>query len=117
MGFWRRLASKESPRPPRRSSSGRSSTAADSLATLILNRLRQDGDLEEGISPNYLVRNWPPAFKEWSIKSVRDAFFASPQKISLKVGVTSAEGISDQKVEETKVSLRELGLDDEIDVG
>jgi hypothetical protein len=25
------------------------------------------------------VRNWPPAFKEWSTKSVRDAFYASPQ--------------------------------------
>ena len=31
------------------------------------------------MSPNFLVRNWPPAFKEWSTKSVRDAFFASPQ--------------------------------------
>ncbi|MBI4469429.1 MAG: hypothetical protein HY650_08930 [Acidobacteria bacterium] len=30
-------------------------------------------------SPNLLVRNWPPAFTEWSTKSVRDAFFASPQ--------------------------------------
>jgi len=46
---------------------------------LILNRLRQDGDVEEGISPNFLVRNWPPAFKEWSTKSARNAFFASPQ--------------------------------------
>jgi len=26
--------------------------------------LRQDGDLETGISPNFLIRNWPPAFKE-----------------------------------------------------
>ena len=31
------------------------------------------------MSPNFLVRNWPPAFKEWSTKAVRDAFFASPQ--------------------------------------
>jgi hypothetical protein len=39
-----------------------------------------DGDLEtKQISPSFLVRNWPPAFKEWSTKSVRDAFFASPQ--------------------------------------
>src|SRR5947207_622037 len=38
------------------------------------------GDLEtKGISPSFLIRNWPPAFKEWSTKSVRDAFFASPQ--------------------------------------
>lgn len=55
------------------------SSAADSLTALILGRLRQDGDLEEGVSPNFLVRNWPPAFKEWSTKAVRDAFFASPQ--------------------------------------
>lgn len=55
------------------------SSAAETMVTYILNRLRQDGDVEENISPNFLVRNWPPAFKEWSTKSVRDAFFASPQ--------------------------------------
>lgn len=54
------------------------SSAADSITSLIVNRLQQDGDLETGISPNFLVRNWPPAFKEWSTKSVRDAFYASP---------------------------------------
>jgi hypothetical protein len=26
--------------------------------------LQQDDDLETGISPNFLIRNWPPAFKE-----------------------------------------------------
>jgi len=31
------------------------------------------------ISPNFLVRQWPPAFTEWSTKAVRDAFFASPK--------------------------------------
>jgi hypothetical protein len=31
-----------------------------------------------GASSAFLVRNWPPAFKEWSTKAVRDAFFASP---------------------------------------
>jgi hypothetical protein len=55
------------------------SSAADSLVTLILKRLRQDGDIADGVSPNFLTRNWSPAFKEWSTKSVRDAFFASPQ--------------------------------------
>ncbi len=55
------------------------SSAADTIVTFILNRLRKDGDMEEGVSPNFLVRNWPPAFTEWSTKSVRDAFFASPQ--------------------------------------
>ena len=54
------------------------SSAADTLITLILNRLRQDGDVEKEVSPNFLVRNWP-AFTEWSTKSVRDAFFASPK--------------------------------------
>jgi hypothetical protein len=55
------------------------SSAADSMVAFIINRLRQDGDLESGISPNFLVRNWPPALKEWPTKSVRDAFYASPQ--------------------------------------
>jgi hypothetical protein len=55
------------------------SSAAPSIVELILNRLRQDGDIEEAVSPNFLARNWPPAFKEWSTKAVRDAFFASPQ--------------------------------------
>lgn len=54
------------------------SSSAESLTGLMLSRLRQDGDLEDGISPNFLVRNWPPAFKEWNTKGVRDAFFASP---------------------------------------
>jgi Protein of unknown function (DUF499) len=55
------------------------SSAAPSLTALILERLVQEGDLVDAISPNFLGRNWPPAFREWSTKSVRDAFFASPQ--------------------------------------
>ena len=55
------------------------SSAAPSLVDLIINRLRQEGDLEAAMSPSFLARNWPPAFKEWSTKSARDAFFASPQ--------------------------------------
>ncbi|WP_254175247.1 ATP-binding protein [Planktothrix pseudagardhii] len=55
------------------------SSGATSLVGLILNRLRQDGDVEDQISPRFLIRNWSGAFKEWSTKSVRDAFFASPQ--------------------------------------
>jgi len=54
------------------------SSAAENLVTLVLNRLRQDGEIEKEISPNFIVRNWPPAFIEWSTKSLRDAFFASP---------------------------------------
>ncbi|MBI2926623.1 MAG: ATP-binding protein [Verrucomicrobia bacterium] len=55
------------------------SSAAADIVTLILSRLRSDGDLETGIAPSFVIRNWPPAFKEWSTKAVRDAFFASPQ--------------------------------------
>ena len=29
-------------------------------------------------SPSFLRRNWSPAFKEWSTRSIRDAFYASP---------------------------------------
>ena len=55
------------------------SGSADSLLTSLINRLRQDGDISEGISPSFLVSNWPPAFTEWSTKSVKNAFFASPK--------------------------------------
>jgi hypothetical protein len=48
------------------------------MTQLLLNRLRQDGELEETIHPRFLHRNWSPAFTEWSTKAVRDAFFASP---------------------------------------
>lgn len=54
------------------------SSAADSPISNILNRLSTDGDVEKGVSPNFLVRNWPPAFKEWATRSVRDIFYASP---------------------------------------
>ncbi|MFQ5455304.1 MAG: ATP-binding protein [Nitrospirota bacterium] len=54
------------------------SSAAENIVTMVLDRLRQAGEVERDISPNFLVRNWPPAFVEWNTKSVRDAFFASP---------------------------------------
>ena len=37
-------------------------------------------------------------------------------KISLKVEIAPEGGISSQKLEETKVALRELGLGNEVDV-
>ncbi len=55
------------------------SSAAPDLATLVLNHLRQTDDLVTGVSPSFLTKHWPPAFTEWATKSVRDAFFASPQ--------------------------------------
>ena len=54
------------------------SSASDTIVTYIIERLRKDGEVEKDISPNLLIRNWNPAFKEWSTKAVRDAFFASP---------------------------------------
>jgi hypothetical protein len=54
------------------------SSAANSLVELILTRLDNDGELTKIVSPNQFVRNWPGTFKEWSTKSVRDAFYASP---------------------------------------
>jgi hypothetical protein len=54
------------------------SSAAETPLTKIFDRLAADGDVEKGVSPNFLARNWPPAFKEWSTKAVRDAFYASP---------------------------------------
>ena len=56
------------------------SSAAPSIGQLIIERLVQAGDIEDtGVSPRFLVANWPPAFKEWNTRSVRDAFFASPK--------------------------------------
>ena len=74
------------------------SSQAPGMVKLIVERLRQDGDIEAGISPNFLVRNWPPAFTEWGTKAVRDAFFASPQFPRLLNGdvvkETIARGVS-----------------------
>jgi hypothetical protein len=55
------------------------SSAARTLVDLYLLQLRQKDIITSSISPNFLVKNWPPAFIEWSTRSVRDAFFASPQ--------------------------------------
>lgn len=54
------------------------SSAAETLTALIVNRLRQTDEIADGVSPNTLIRNWSPAFTEWSTKAIRDAFFASP---------------------------------------
>ncbi|MDQ2776099.1 MAG: hypothetical protein M3Y57_14460, partial [Acidobacteriota bacterium] len=60
------------------SSVGQGQSADASLVGFIVNRLKQDGDISEGISPKFLVRNWSGAHKEWSTKAVKDAVFASP---------------------------------------
>ena len=54
------------------------SSAASTLIQFIVNELVHLDEIQNGISPNLLARNWPPAFQEWSTKAVRDAFYASP---------------------------------------
>jgi len=54
------------------------SSAGETIMSLILQRLRQDGEVEKALSSRILVANWPPAFAEWSTKAVREAVFASP---------------------------------------
>lgn len=68
-----------------------SSGADNNPLSYVLHRLSTDGDIEKGVSPNFLMRNWPPAFKEWSTKSVRDAFYASP----MFPRILNAEAIKD----------------------
>ncbi len=55
------------------------SSSASSLTQSIVNQLRKSDEIVDTASPRFLVRNWSPAFREWSTKAVRDAFFASPQ--------------------------------------
>ena len=66
------------------------SSSADSLPGLILKHLIDAGDVEKGVSPNFLIRKWP-GFVEWSTKSVRDAFYASP----LFPRLLNAEGVKE----------------------
>lgn len=54
------------------------SSAARTIVDLYLLQLKQKDIITSSISPNFLVKNWPPAFSIWSTRSVRDAFFASP---------------------------------------
>lgn len=69
------------------------SSASPSLVLYILKSLRDAGELVEAVSPSFLLRNWPPAFKEqgWPTKQVRDAFFSSPAFPR----ITKAEGVKE----------------------
>ena len=74
------------------------SSATSSIVDLIITRLKRDDLVVIEPSSNFVIRNWPPAFKEWSTKAVRDAFFASPQFPRLlnpeSVKETIAKGVS-----------------------
>jgi len=74
------------------------SSAAESMAGLILTRLRQDDEAVEAVNPNFLIRNWPPALTEWGTRALRDTFFASPLfprlLVADKLKETIARGVS-----------------------
>jgi|GEM_PF-3286672 len=108
------------------------SSQAATLVEVILKRLREDGDIEKSISPNFLARKWP-GFKEWSTKAVRDAFFASPEFPRLLnadgVKETIARGVSqnilayvgkrpdghyDPFIFEREMSLQEVEISDDV---
>jgi len=74
------------------------SSAASSMPDLIISKLKRDDLVVEFVTPNFLARNWSHAFKEWSTKAVRDAFFASPKFPRLSnpdsIKETIARGVS-----------------------
>lgn len=55
------------------------SSAAKTLLEFLIDSLKKEDEVTDYIQPRKLATNWPPAFKEWSIKQVRDAVYASPQ--------------------------------------
>jgi len=74
------------------------SSAAESLLSLILSRLMQEGDLEPKVGADWLARHWPSGLAEWSTKSIRCAFFAAPEFPRLSdpesLRSTIADGVS-----------------------
>jgi hypothetical protein len=57
------------------------SSSSETITSFILGKLRDLSLLSYTIAPKFIVRHWPPAFKdrEWSSKAVKDAFYSSPQ--------------------------------------
>ncbi|MBN8597233.1 MAG: ATP-binding protein [Planctomycetes bacterium] len=55
-----------------------SSSVNGGIADLILRELEKLDEAVPVVGVGKLVKYWPPAFTEWSLKDVRDAFFASP---------------------------------------
>jgi len=55
------------------------SSSAASIVELIVRELERNDEITSGVSPNKLLKYWPPAMTEWSTKAVRDAFHSSPQ--------------------------------------
>lgn len=78
---------------------GQMNSSGGALVTQILQQLQQRDELTAAVGAGFLVRNWPPAFTEWSTRSVRDAFYASPRFPRLMradiVRETIARGVSE----------------------
>jgi hypothetical protein len=57
------------------------SSAGNSLVDMYLQRLGTGGldEIVEHVPPRRLLKYWPASQSEWSTKSVRDAFYSSPQ--------------------------------------
>jgi hypothetical protein len=54
------------------------SSQAKTITDFYIQHLINLSEITDEVNPNFLVRNWPPAFVEWSTKKVRDVFYASP---------------------------------------
>lgn len=74
------------------------SSMASTLVELYLNELSRTDEITPGVGANKLLKYWPPALTEWSTKSVRDAFYSSPQLPRLldadAIKRTIADGVS-----------------------
>jgi hypothetical protein len=108
------------------------SSSGSSMTSYIIQDRRKNDEIQDSISPRFLVRNWSPAFTEWSTKSVRDACFASPQfprlldpnsiKDTIARGVSSGEiayvGKAEDKYEPFKfqvnLSPSEIEISDDV---
>ncbi|MBF0121417.1 MAG: ATP-binding protein [Desulfobacterales bacterium] len=74
------------------------SSQSGNLIDFYLHRLIKDGEITEEVTPNFLVRNWPPALVQWTTKQIRDAFFSSPSfpklKNSSSIAFTISKGVA-----------------------
>lgn len=55
------------------------SSQSRTITELFITQLESAGEITHEINPNFLARNWPPAFIAWSTRNARDAFYQSPQ--------------------------------------
>lgn len=73
---------------------GQMNASGGSLVNQIVQQLQQLDELTTKVGAGFLVRNWPPAFTEWSTRNVRDTFYASPRYPRLLRSDTLAETIA-----------------------